>query len=271
MDIASTDKQRIEQQYHDNWAKSIDVGSLLVREAFEAVTAAENRYAFERLSPVQGKTMLDLGCGAGETSVYFALQGAQVTATDISEEMLAVARKLAAQHGVALRTLAAAAEALPFPDGSFDLVFGNGVLHHVELVPALKEIRRVLKPGGRAAFVDPLKHNPLIHIYRWLASDNRTPTEKPLGFDDFARIKTVFPRWSHREFWLTTLWIFLHMLLVERLHPGRVRYWKKIIEDARRYSALYRRFRRIDDWILSRAPWLGRYCWNMVLVVEKEK
>lgn len=265
-----TEKHRVEREFHDRWARGVDVDGLLVRESFDAATAAENRWAFEALSPVRGKRLLDLGCGAGESSVYFALNGARVDAVDISPEFIAVLRRLAARHGVEIASRIAPAEALPFPDATFDLVFGNGVLHHVELVPALKEIRRVLKPGGKAAFVEPLKHNPVIEVYRRLACDNRTPTESPLGFDDFSRVRSVFPRLSHREFWLTTLYLFVHFFIVERAPPGKVRYWKKVVEDAPRLAWLYGPLKRLDDRLLGLCPWLGRLCWNTVLVLEKE-
>ncbi len=265
-----TEKQVIEQEFHDRWAQGIDVGGLLVRESFEASTAMENRFAFESLSPVAGKKILDLGCGAGETSVYFALNGAVVDALDISPKMVAVARRLAEKHGVLLNLHAGVAEKLPFADCSFDLVFANGVLHHVDLIPALKEIRRVLKPGGKAAFIEPLKHNPVIGLYRHLAAENRTPTEFPLGFGDFDRVRSVFSKLQHREFWLLTLYLFIHFFIVERVSPGKVRYWKKVIEDADKYQFLFGPLKRLDDVLLRRIPWLGRYCWNTVLVAEKE-
>ncbi len=269
-DAAITPRQRIEREFHDRWARDIDPSSLLVRESFEAPTAMENRSAFESLSPVSGKSLLDLGCGAGETSVYFALQGAEVTAIDLSPEMVAVGRRLAARHGVGIEFATGTAEKLPFPDRSFDLVFGNGVLHHVELIAALAEVRRVLKPGGRCAFIEPLRHNPVIGLYRRLASDNRTPTERPLGFEDFGRIREVFPRLEHREFWLFTLYLFIHFFVVERAHPSKVRYWKKAIEDAHRYRRLFPFLRRLDELALRLCPPLGRLCWNTVLSVEKE-
>lgn len=270
MSDIETEKHRIEAEFHDRWARSIDIDSLLVEQSFEAATAMENRCAFERLSPVKGKRLLDLGCGAGETSVYFAGKGAQVTALDISPEMIAVGGRLAEKRGVKVEFLTAVAEKLPFPDGHFDAVFGNGVLHHVELIPALKEIRRVLKPGGKAAFIEPLKHNPVIGLYRRLAADNRTPTEFPLGFPDFERMRQVFPRLDHREFWLFTLYLFVHFFVVERASPGKVRYWKKVIEEAAKYEPLFRKLKKLDDWALAAFPWLGRYCWNSVIVVEKE-
>jgi 2-polyprenyl-3-methyl-5-hydroxy-6-metoxy-1,4-benzoquinol methylase len=78
-DSPSVDKKTLsEMEFHNRWAKSIDIESLLVRESFESPSAFENHYALKELGPLAGKRILDLGCGAGESSVYFALQGADV-------------------------------------------------------------------------------------------------------------------------------------------------------------------------------------------------
>ncbi|MGL5509727.1 MAG: SAM-dependent methyltransferase, partial [Microcoleaceae cyanobacterium] len=61
-----------EQKFHDQWAATIDVEGIQVRDYFEACTAPENRYILKQLGDVRGKKLLDLGCGAGENSVYFA-------------------------------------------------------------------------------------------------------------------------------------------------------------------------------------------------------
>ncbi|MDD5658151.1 MAG: class I SAM-dependent methyltransferase, partial [Elusimicrobia bacterium] len=200
-----TAKQKIESDFHDRWARELDPASLSVRESFEAATAVENRWALERLSPIAGLDVVDLGCGAGEAAVYFARQGARVSACDLSPGMADVALRLARLHGAAVDVAVAAAESLPYPDAAFDRVFANGVLHHAELLPALREVRRVLKPGGRAAFIEPLRHNPLISIYRRLAAGNRTPTEAALGVGDFAAVRRIFPGMVHRVVWLFSL------------------------------------------------------------------
>src|SRR3546814_19128134 len=62
------------------------------------------------------------------------------------------------------------AEQTSFPDASFDRIGGSGILHHLDLDRAYAEIARLLKPGGRAVFLEPLGHNPLLTAYR-----DRTP------------------------------------------------------------------------------------------------
>lgn len=263
------DRVATERAFHDRWARAIDLDDLLVRESFEAATAIENRYALEALGAVRGKRVLDLGCGAGESSVYLALLGAKVVAVDVSAEMLRTARRLADRHGVTVETVELVSHALPFPDGTFDLAFGNGVLHHVALEPTLRELRRVLRPGGRGAFVEPLPYNPVIEVYRHLASEVRTPDERPVRFEELARSRRLFRRLEHHEFWLASLAIFLWFFLIERASPGKVRYWKKVIEDAARYERIFSVLQAVDRFLLRAFPALGRLCWNTVLVIER--
>lgn len=71
------------ENFHDDWAKSINIDEVMVDEFFEACTSPENRLILNRLGNLEGKKILELGCGAGEASVYFAKKGALVTATDI--------------------------------------------------------------------------------------------------------------------------------------------------------------------------------------------
>ncbi|OHB97746.1 MAG: hypothetical protein A2W74_10070 [Planctomycetes bacterium RIFCSPLOWO2_12_38_17] len=261
------DKHVSEETFHDKWAKEINPSELLVYETFESITAVENKYALSTFGDIAGKALLDLGCGAGETSVYFALKGAKVTAVDISAEMLKITEKLSNQYGVNVITIRSVVEKLEFPNSSFDYVFGNGVLHHVQLNQSIKEIKRVLKPNGKAIFVEPLNHNPLIHVYRILAKNVRTPTEHPFEFKDFKLVKKHFGRVTHREFWLFSLLIFV-IFLCKGAHPSRERYWKKIIVEGEKYKKSYTFLKKIDDFILKLFPFLGRFCWNTVIVLE---
>jgi SAM-dependent methyltransferase len=69
---------------------------------------------------------------------------------------------------------------LEFPDDSFDVVYGGGILHHLEFERALSEVRRVLKPGGLMLFEEPLNINPVGKFVRWLTPKARTEDERPL-------------------------------------------------------------------------------------------
>lgn len=103
-----------------------------------------------------GAAVLDLGCGAGHVSFRVAPHVASVTAFDLSEAMLGVVARTAQARGLRnVATRAGTVESLPFADAAFDLVLSRYSAHHWrDLGRALREARRVLKPGGRAVFVD---------------------------------------------------------------------------------------------------------------------
>ncbi len=258
-----------EESFHDHWASTLNVDELLVKETFEAPTAVENEYALKQLGELKGKKLLDLGCGAGEASVYFALKGAHVTACEISSKLVEIVKKLAVRFNVDVNVLKMEAEKLKFLDESFDLVYGNGVLHHVCLDPALIEVHRILKPGGTAIFIEPLAYNPAIKVYRRLAKLVRTPMETPLTFQDIDTMKNLFAQVRHREFGFLTLYIFVHYYFVQRIDPSKERYWKRLISKSESHKALFNILKKGDDLLLKVAPFLRRYCWNTVLVLTK--
>ncbi|MDD0975872.1 methyltransferase domain-containing protein [Pseudomonas fontis] len=112
--------------------------------------------------------LLDLGCGAGHVSFHVAPLVAEVVAYDLSQQMLDVVAAAAVERGLGnIVTERGAAERLPFADASFDFVFSRYSAHHwSDLGLALREVRRVLKPGGVAAFVDVMSPgSPLLDTY----------------------------------------------------------------------------------------------------------
>lgn len=269
--ISSTKKRLSnESDFHNAWASTINIDDLLIHENFEAVTAVENKYAYEAMGDIKGKRILDLGCGAGETSVYFALKGAKVTAVDISEEMIEVVNRLADKWGAEVETKIVIGEDMDIESGSYDFVFGNGVLHHLDRKKGYDEILRVLKPGGKAIFIEPLCYNPIISIYRMLARTVRTKNERPFNFSDFQYLERLFAEVKHTEFWLATQLVFVYFFLVKRVNPQKERYWKKVIKEADSISGMYSKLLKVDNWLLERMPFLRRLCWNTVIVLEKE-
>ncbi len=231
------DKERI---FHDQWASTIDVEGIKVKDYFESCTAPENRFILRNLGDITGKRLLDLGCGAGENSVYFAKKGAFCVASDYSPGMVEVALKLAENNGVQVEGKTVNAMDLDFPDNTFDIVYASNLLHHLpDPQRAIREMYRVLKPGGKACFWDPLKHNPIINVYRRIATKVRTEDETPLDINIVDFVKSQFSETVYDTFWIASLWIFLRFYLIERVNPNQERYWKKIIIEHERLAPEY--------------------------------
>ena len=96
-----------------------------------------------------GRSLLEVGCGIGVDSIQLAKRGFAVTAVDLTENALAVARQFAARRGVSVDFRLGNAEGLDFPDQSFDAVYSFGVLHHTpDIERSVAEVHRVLRPGG---------------------------------------------------------------------------------------------------------------------------
>ncbi len=109
---------------------------------------------------------LEIGAGTGYFSLNLLQAGVieRATATDISPGMLSSLRENAAGLGLAAQTVAAEAEQLPFDDGSFDLVYGHAILHHIpDLAGGFAEFHRVLRPGGTLVFCgEPSRYGDLL-------------------------------------------------------------------------------------------------------------
>jgi SAM-dependent methyltransferase len=264
---AEAQRRQNESVFHDRWAAEIDPADTLVDETFTAITALENQHILTRFGDVRGKRILDYGCGSAEGGVYLAKLGATVVGIDVSAGMLEAAQRLAARHGVQIETRQVTSDLIPAARDEFDLIYGNGVLHHVSLDVAIPELARVLRPGGTGCFIEPLPYNPVINVYRRIAREVRTIDEKPLTFGDIDRFKAHFDAVSHQEFWLTTLSVFLKFYLIDRANPNQERYWKKIYTDAPRLSSFFGPLRDLDDRLLRLVPPLRRLCWNTVITV----
>jgi len=130
----------------------------------------EGAYALAALGNVRGKRVIDLGAGLGVAALMLAKAGARVVAVDIAPKRLEALARAAEELGVGaqVETLHAPAERLPLAEASVDAVFTKSVLIHTDLDAALTEVRRVLKPGGRIVFLEPMAHNPLANLYRRL-------------------------------------------------------------------------------------------------------
>ena len=259
-----------EEVFHDQWASSIDPAKLPVDIYWSAPTSPERLWMKTQFPPLQGLRVLDLGCGAGEGACWFALQGARVVASDLSQEFCDLAQAVARHHGVEIEAVRANSIHLDLEPESFDIIYAANVLHHVENhQETIEGCKRLLKKGGLFVSMDPLAHNPVIDVYRRMATKVRTVDEEPLRMQILELFRRNFSQVKYECFWFSTLWIFLYMFVIERVHPSADRYWIRVIEKADRYAWLYRPLAAFDRMLLGTFPWLKRFCWNLAVVAVK--
>lgn len=144
------------QSHHDNVDKQFgQQASAYLSSAVHASGRDLVRLA-ERLFSATDARLLDLGCGAGHASYVAAQHVKEVVAYDLSAQMLDVVSQTAKERGYAhLSVQQGYAETLPFEDASFDIVISRYSAHHWHDVgSAMREVKRVLKPGGRVIFMD---------------------------------------------------------------------------------------------------------------------
>src|SRR3954468_18502497 len=212
-----------------------------------------DQYHFEKLhhlprlidfNAYRGKTVLDVGCGAGTDLARFAKGGAIVTGVDLSSSAIALARQNFAQQGLPADLREADGEHLPFGDGAFDVVFAHGVVQYTANDQALvDECRRVLKPGGTAIF-------QVYNRISWLNALSKV-MKVPLEHEDAPVLK----RYSAAEF-KALLTGFRDVRIVEERFPVKSRLhggWKGFVFNTGfvgTFNALPRSWVRRFGWHL---------------------
>jgi SAM-dependent methyltransferase len=202
------------------------------------------------LGDLRDRDVLELGSGMGEMTTLLAKSGARVTALDISPGSLAIGRRRAELHGVeeSIDFVLGAGEELPLESDRFDVVVGKAVLHHLDVSRAASELHRVVRPGGKAAFSEPLGTNPVVAFARdHLPYPGKNPrgADVPLRSGDVLAWEAPFAVAEHQEVQL--------LEMVERaLGAGPLP-----------------RLRRADSWLLGRFPALGPLCRYVVIKMVK--
>lgn len=138
-----------------------------------------------------GVRALEIGCGTGLFTEYFARSGAEIVALDISEELLASARQRNLPERVSF--VCSPFEALS-ADDPFDAVIGSSVLHHLDIVSALSHIQRLLKPGGVMSFAEPNMLNPQIMVQKNIPWIKARMGDSP---DETAFFRWRLHTWMH--------------------------------------------------------------------------
>jgi len=210
-------------------------------------------YAYALLGNIRGQTVVDFGCGSGENTLVLARRGARVIGVDISPDLTELARRrLAINHVTGdVEFIVGSAHDLPIPDNHVDVVFGIAILHHLDLELASREVHRILKPGGRAIFMEPVRDSRLLRAVRrcipYRAPDV-SPFERPLTTRELRQFASRFQSMTSRGFSLP----FVNLA--------------QAVKPLRRY--LHPAY-HIDGAILKRIPALTHFAGGRVIEVRK--
>ena len=156
-----------------------------------------------------GMTILEIGCGTGYFTRELTRRGADIVAIDVSPDLLEIAKAKYSAPNV--RYEIQNAYALTYADAMFDSVVGSSILHHLEIEDALREIYRVLKPGGTIYFTEPNMLNPQIAMQKNIPWIKRRLGDSP--------DETAFFRWSMRRLLEQTGYGNIQIDPFDFLHP----------------------------------------------------
>jgi SAM-dependent methyltransferase len=208
-----------EREFHNKRFEDGDSRQAQLKYYWSIQKGAEKYWDYVK-SYSKDAAVLSYGCGLGEGLSNIVQQVKSLDGIDISDVAIGHAQS---QYGSpSSRFQVMDAMNLTFPDQSFDLVFGSGIIHHLDLERCTSEICRVLKPGGKAIFWEPMGTNPIINAYRYLTPSARTPDEHPLLPRDFAKMRAIASKVDVEYFGFATLFAmpFHHKPLGEKILSG---------------------------------------------------
>jgi ubiquinone/menaquinone biosynthesis C-methylase UbiE len=194
--------------------------------------------------------ILDYGCGIGQSlQKVIKFHPKKIVGIDISEVSIQKAKDSIQKSNSNVELLVDNCEKTKFSDNTFDIIYGAGILHHLDISLCLKELHRVLKPGGRFLFIEPLGTNPLINFYRKLTPHSRSKDEHPLINRDFQLIRNSFSKLRIKYYGFFTLIFF----------P---------IYTAPRKSLIFKILKKVDQF-LFKFEIFKKFAWSVLIIAEK--
>ena len=194
--------------------------------------------------------ILDYGCGIGSfTEKIIKYNPKKIIGIDISEISINKAKKKAEELKINVDYRVDNCEKTSFDNNSFDIVYGTGILHHLQTEKCLDEIYRILKSNGNLVFIEPLGTNPIINLYRKLTPNSRSKDEHPLVNQDFKYINKKFINIKIKYYGFLTLIFFPFYR-----SPNR--------------SKLFRLLAALDQY-LFKLKFFQLFAWSVLVIAKK--
>jgi len=211
-------------------------------------------YCYYLLGNVEDKRVVDFGCGQGENTVPLVRRQAKVFGVDISPDAITVAleRLEVNGHPDKAEFVVASAHSLPIAGDSIDVVFGIAILHHLDLNQVSREVRRVLRKGGRAIFQEPVRDSRMLTAFRKLVpykSVDVSPHERPLTQTELKNFAEGFRHFHTKSFWLP--------------------YMNPLLESGLFSRGVLIALLKFDYFVLTIFPFLEHFATHRVFMVTK--
>lgn len=220
------------------------------------------------LASLEGKSVLDIGCGVGGYAVLCAKLGARATGIELSKVGIETAKKVAAANNVSERCTFIAGDftKIDLPDEEFDIVLLHAVLHHLIKYPDVKEkIKRITKSGGKIVIEEGVQGANIIHYFRKLYKKYksfRDPSQYAYEQDHgdvqltMEVLKDFAVEFSKQETYLMSFFYMVYRVL----HKMR---------DKMSVRLMLRSAKYMDDIVLTLAPSLRQRCGDVVMLIQK--
>ncbi|HUY91144.1 MAG TPA: class I SAM-dependent methyltransferase [Pirellulales bacterium] len=201
-----------ERSYHDDYYRALqeplaipfDLANSTQRRPHNLTWAFYDAILEHFGRQLNGKRILEIGCGTGSVTLNLSRNGAYVDAFDVSEEAVAICMRRAAYNNEEkAKFLVSAMEDLDQPENYYDAVVGHMVLHHLDISAAMEKVYRYLKPGGLGVFAEWKEYAVVDRVRRtallqWLfrpggVTGYATEYERKLSRRDFQVIRRRFP------------------------------------------------------------------------------
>jgi SAM-dependent methyltransferase len=190
---------------------------------------------FERLAEVKHQRVLVIGIGNTTDRDRFSSLTSRIIAVDLSRDGL--------RHLPNFTRIQMDGHQLGFKPATFDIVFFRTILLHCQHVRMVREVRRVLRKGGYLFWIEPLKHNPFLWLFRCIISPGKLTVMNYMTFDEFEALRATFGKVWHRECYLFTVLLLPVFILFPPL--------RKLIFF----------LQRVEMHMVDAVPWLRRWCW----------
>lgn len=209
--------------------------------------------AQKALATKAGGKVLELGSKSWAVWIDADAPPAELHCVNVSERELDEGRELVARSPLSPIFHLMDAHELNFPDHSFDAVFGAGILHHLNLESALKEVVRVVKPDGLVVFGEPMDLNPVGWAVRKITPRARTSDERPFRMKDVRAIRRAFDAdFLYEQLFAVPVGVFSRAVLSK---PD---------------NKLMRATTRLDDFVLKALPFVGPL-YREVLIIGRPR